>query len=163
MFVKVIDGVTVKAPTRYTTDDGYVINNFIRYLESMHELELLDKMYGFEYIEDIVDNTNNKIEKLEKENMFLTASNFDLDFRVFEIEEIILSATPTTLNFKNINNELGGGNMTQYLMAKKLILAGYYDRDDMEYKLGRYASAGRITQAQYDELIALMAADDIMK
>ena len=46
--------------------------------------------------------------------------------------------------------------MTPYEMAKKLILAGNYDRADMEHKLDVYVSKKRMTEAERQELIQLM-------
>ena len=46
--------------------------------------------------------------------------------------------------------------MTPYNMAKKLILAGSYERADMEHKLSVYVSKKRMTEAQRQELIQLM-------
>lgn len=53
--------------------------------------------------------------------------------------------------------------MTVFQQAQTLILAGKYDRDDMEYKLTRYLDKKRITKAEYDELIALMDAQELVK
>ena len=47
--------------------------------------------------------------------------------------------------------------------AKTLILAGNYERDDMEYKLSVYLKRGRLTQDEYDELIALMDARELVE
>ena len=44
-----------------------------------------------------------------------------------------------------------------YMLMKKVITAGAYDRADMENKLDVYFGFNRITQAQYEELHALMA------
>lgn len=46
-----------------------------------------------------------------------------------------------------------------YNLVKKLILRGAYDKDDLLNKLDAYLLFGRITQAQYDELVGLMNED----
>lgn len=46
--------------------------------------------------------------------------------------------------------------MTPYDMAKKLILAGNYERSDMERKLDVYVSKKRMTEVERQELIQLM-------
>lgn len=53
--------------------------------------------------------------------------------------------------------------MTVFQQAQTLILAGKYDREDMEYKLRRYKEGKRITQDEYDELIAMMDAQELVK
>ena len=52
--------------------------------------------------------------------------------------------------------------ITESQQAKTLILAGKYEREDMEYKLNRYKAAGRITVEEYEELIALMDARELV-
>lgn len=49
-----------------------------------------------------------------------------------------------------------------YKQAQTLILAGKYEREDMEYKLARYLERNRITKAEYDELISMMDAQELM-
>lgn len=100
---------------------------------------------------------HDRVETLERENVDLLRSNFDLDFRVFEIECIIEDSTPATISLKGEKNMA----RTQYEQAKKLILLGEYERADMEYKLGRYRDRGVITVDQHNELIALMDADEM--
>ena len=87
----------------------------------------------------------------------LMSQQFDLDFRIFEIETTL--DIPTTLNIKGAKNMA----MTIYLQAQTLILAGKYDREDMEYKLTRYLDKNRITKTEYDELIAMMDAQELTK
>ena len=53
--------------------------------------------------------------------------------------------------------------MTVFQQAQTLILAGKYERADMEYKLKRYLDKNRITKAEYDELIAMMDAQELVK
>ena len=43
-----------------------------------------------------------------------------------------------------------------YRLAKKMIMAGNYEREDMTSKLDVFLLANRITEAQYNELISLM-------
>ncbi len=50
---------------------------------------------------------------------------------------------------------------TPYTMMKILILSGNYDREDIEYKASRYLKGKRITQDEYEEIIALMDADEL--
>lgn len=169
MYIKTEGNIKTIAPMRYITDDGMIINDFPKYLKKMEQLELIDKMFGFEYVfeDELVKKPDSeRIEKLEKENFDLIINTFNLDFRVFDIECLIDSSTPiqATMNLRSIKIIERGDYMAQYTMAKKIILAGpeYYDRADMEYKLGRYADKGVITQTQYNELIALMDADEFV-
>lgn len=122
----------------------------------------------------VVTRQRATIQELEKENVALKneivetakssvsgdlelmSSQFELDFRLFEIEMNL--DMPMMAMMKGAKSMA----MTVYQQAKTLILAGKYDREDMEYKLGRYKDGKRITQDEYDELIALMNAHDLM-
>ena len=110
------------------------------------------------------------IQELEKENVALKneieetanssvngdlelmSSQFELDFRLFEIEMNL--DMPMMAMMRGVKSMA----MTVYQQAKTLILAGKYEREDMEYKLNRYKAAGRIAVEEYEELIALMDA-----
>ncbi len=89
MFVKIVDGVTIEAPLIYTTDDGIVIKNFTKYLDTMNGLELFDEMYGFYYVNDseVVIDKDNFIKELKAENALLKQSIDDL--LMYTIEDSI--------------------------------------------------------------------------
>lgn len=114
----------------------------------------------------ISDPLGKRMEELESEvaetkaqsingDLDLMSQQFDLDFRIFEIE--------TTLDISLFNSK-GAKNMAVsiYKQAQTLILAGKYEREDMEYKLARYLERNRITKAEYDELISMMDAQELM-
>lgn len=101
---------------------------------------------------EIVETANSSVSG----DLELMSSQFELDFRLFEIEMNL--DMPMMTMMKGAKSMA----MTVYQQAKTLILAGKYDREDMEYKLGRYKDGKRITQDEYDELIALMNAHDLM-
>ena len=114
------------------------------------------------------------IQELEKENVALKneieetanssvngdlelmSSQFELDFRLFEIEMNL--DMPMMAMMRGVKSMA----MTVYQQAKTLILAGKYEREGMEYKLNRYKEAGRITVEEYEELIALMDARELV-
>ena len=62
----------------------------------------------------------------------LMSSQFELDFRLFEIEMNL--DMPMMAMMRGVKSMA----MTVYQQAKTLILAGKYEREDMEYKLNRY-------------------------
>ena len=122
----------------------------------------------------VVTRQRATIQELEKENVALKneieetanssvngdlelmTSQFELDFRLFEIEMNL--DMPMMAMMRGVKNMA----MTVYQQAKTLILAGKYEREDMEYKLNRYKAAGRITVEEYEELIALMDARELV-
>lgn len=52
--------------------------------------------------------------------------------------------------------------MDRFGMLQTLILAGKYEREDMEMKISKYLSYGKLTQAEADYLISLMDAREIV-
>lgn len=83
---------------------------------------------------------------------------FELDFRLLEIECAL--DLPMALSAKSTR---GANEMNTYKTAKTLILAGSYEREDMEYKLSVFLKRGRLTQEEHDELITLMNARELVE
>lgn len=103
------------------------------------------------------EEVNTKTLKLHGQDVELTNSDLDLDFRIFELEMNI--GLPINLNMKGMRNMA----RSPFEMMKILILNNNYDREDIEYKAKRYLQGGRMTQAEYDEIISLMDANELVK
>lgn len=93
----------------------------------------------------------------EDGDMDLLSNQWDIDFRLFEIEMAL--DVPMMATFKLKEADI----MSRYLQAKTLILGGRYERSKMEYQLKRYLEAGQLTQEEYDELISLMDARELVE
>ena len=134
-------------------------SNYDAWLEAAkrHEIEFVEPLST----EQKIFNVENELEDVKSQiingNLDLMSQQFDLDFRIFEIETTL--DISTQLNLKGANNMA----MTVFQQAQTLILAGKYELADMEYKLKRYLDKNRITQAEYDELIAMMDAQELTK
>lgn len=76
--------------------------------------------------------------------------DFNTDYRLMEIEAAV--GIPMTLSVKGGK----GVALSPYEMAKKLILADNYERQDMENKLKMYVKRGRMTEEERQELLHLM-------
>ena len=100
--------------------------------------------------------------KLENTDIDIIATNWDIDFRVCEIEWLlednIMSVSIDKFNLK------GGNSMalSRYEQAKIMILGGAYDKETLTRQLTRYLEKKIITQQEYDELIALMDAKELV-
>lgn len=117
---------------------------------SLNNIDLFEE-YTIEHSDQSkVPTLQERMVSLENENIELLKNNFDLDFRLFEIECIIEYSSPKIINLKE--NKV----RTQYEQAKKLIISDAYERLDMEYKLSRYKDSNVITIKQYNELVVLM-------
>lgn len=106
---------------------------------------------------ELKEEVSVKTLKLHDQDVELTNSDLDLDFRIFELEMNI--GLPINLNIKGVKNMA----RSPFEMMKILILNNNYDREDIEYKASRYLKGGRITQAEYDEIISLMDANELVK
>lgn len=93
----------------------------------------------------------------EDGDMDLLSNQWDIDFRLFEIEMAL--DVPMMATFKLKETDI----MSRFLQAKTLILGGRYERSKMEYQLKRYLEAGQLTQEEYDELISLMDARELVE
>lgn len=136
-----------------------VESNYEAWLEAAkrHEIEYVEPLS----IEQKVYNVENELAETKTQSingdLDLMSQQFDLDFRIFEIETTL--DIPTQINLKGAKNMA----VSIYKQAQTLILAGKYDREDMEYKLTRYLDKNRITKIEYDELIAMMDAQELVK
>lgn len=94
----------------------------------------------------------------EDGDMDLLSNQWDIDFRLFEIEMVL--DVPMAVAYKIAKEN---DSMSRFLQAKTLILGGRYERSKMEYQLKRYLEAGQLTQEEYDELISLMDARELVE
>ena len=107
-----------------------VESNYEAWLEAAkrHEIEYVEPLS----IEQKVYNVENELAETKTQSingdLDLMSQQFDLDFRIFEIETTL--DIPTQINLKGAKNMA----VSIYKQAQTLILAGKYDREDMEYK-----------------------------
>ena len=94
----------------------------------------------------------------EDGDMDLLSNQWDIDFRLFEIEMVL--DVPMAVAYKIAKEN---DSMSRFLQAKTLILGGRYERSKMEYQLKRYLEAWQLTQEEYDELISLMDARELVE
>lgn len=148
-----------RLPTIYRDNLAQSVeSNYNAWLEAAkrHEIEFVEPLS----IEQKVFEIGNELEGVKSQSvngdLELMSQQFDLDFRIFEIESTL---DISTFNLKGAKNMA----MTVFQQAQTLILAGKYERADMEYKLTRYLDKNRITKAEYDELIAMMDAQELVK
>ncbi|HBI6982376.1 TPA: hypothetical protein K8N09_000269 [Clostridium perfringens] len=102
---------------------------------------------------------------LTDSDLELVKQNVDIDFRLMEVEfalDIPQSTLCSNINFKNKKGEVKNMARTPYEMMKIVILSGDYDREDYIHKVGKYYERGRMTKEEYDELMSLMTADEVI-
>lgn len=102
---------------------------------------------------------------LTDSDLELVKQNVDIDFRLMEVEfalDIPQSTLCSNINFKNKKGEVKSMARTPYEMLKIVILSGDYDREDYIHKVGKYYERGRMTKEEYDELMSLMTADEVI-
>lgn len=101
---------------------------------------------------------------LTDSDLELVKQNVDIDFRLMEVEfalDIPQSTLSSNINFKK-KGEVKSMARTPYEMMKIVIRSGDYDREDYIHKVGKYYERGRMTKEEYDELMSLMTADEVI-
>lgn len=99
---------------------------------------------------------------LTDSDLELVKQNVDIDFRLMEVE-FALDIPQSTLSSKfKKKGEVKSMARTPYQMLKIVILSGDYDREDYIHKVGKYYERGRMTKEEYDELMSLMTADEVI-
>lgn len=116
----------------------------------------------------VLENENEELKQMDNE---LVATSWDMDFRMCEIEwtleDLGIGQEISTMSLENniIKNTKGGvSNMalTRFEQAKIMIIGGVYNKETLTKQLTTYLNRGYLTQEEYDELIALMEAKDLV-
>lgn len=108
-----------------------------------------------------------RVISLESNSLDIVATTWDMDYRVCEIEWaledsgiLVVAQAAQAFNLKN--KGVGTMALSRYEQAKIMILGGAYVRETLECQLTTYLRRGYLTQAEYDELIALMDARELV-
>ena len=116
----------------------------------------------------VLENENEELKQMDNE---LVATSWDMDFRMCEIEwtleDLGIGQEISTMSLENniIKNTKGSvSNMalTRFEQAKIMIIGGVYNKETLTKQLTTYLNRGYLTQEEYDELIALMEAKDLV-
>ena len=108
-----------------------------------------------------------RVISLESNSLDIVATTWDMDYRVCEIEwaledSVILVVAQAAQAFNLKNKGVGTMALSRYEQAKIMILGGAYVRETLERQLTTYLRRGYLTQTEYDELIALMDARELV-
>lgn len=108
-----------------------------------------------------------RVISLESNSLDIVATAWDMDYRVCEIEWaledsgiLVVAQAARAFNLKN--KGVGTMALSRYEQAKIMILGGAYVRETLERQLTTYLRRGYLTQTEYDELIALMDARELV-
>ncbi|MDK0685125.1 BppU family phage baseplate upper protein [Clostridium perfringens] len=93
----------------------------------------------------------------------IIATNWDIDYRVCEIEWALEDmGGSSSVNFKLLKKGVGNMALSRYEQAKIMILGGAYEKETLTRQLDAYLKRKYVSQEEYDELIALMEARDMV-
>lgn len=114
-----------------------------------------------------IPTVEERVASLESNSLDIVATTWDMDYRVCEIEWAledsgILVVAQATQAFNLKNKGVGTMALSRYEQAKIMILGGAYVRETLERQLTTYLRRGYLTQTEYDELIALMDARELV-
>ena len=108
-----------------------------------------------------------RVISLESNSLDIVATAWDMDYRVCEIEWaledsgiLVVAQVAQAFNLKS--KGVGTMALSRYEQAKIMILGGVYVREALERQLTTYLRRGYLTQTEYDELIALMDARELV-
>ena len=108
-----------------------------------------------------------RVISLESNSLDIVATAWDMDYRVCEIEWaledsgiLVVAQVAQAFNLKS--KGVGTMALSRYEQAKIMILGGAYVRETLERQLTTYLRRGFLTQTEYDELIALMDARELV-
>ena len=108
-----------------------------------------------------------RVISLESNSLDVVATTWDMDYRVCEIEWaledsgiLVVAQVAQAFNLKS--KGVGTMALSRYEQAKIMILGGAYVRETLERQLTTYLRRGYLTQTEYDELIALMDAHELV-
>lgn len=108
-----------------------------------------------------------RVISLESNSLDIVATTWDMDYRVCEIEWaledsgiLVVAQVAQAFNLKS--KGVGTMALSRYEQAKIMILGGAYVRETLERQLTTYLRRGYLTQTEYDELIALMDARELV-
>uniref|UniRef100_UPI00189A6654 hypothetical protein n=1 Tax=Romboutsia sp. 1001713B170207_170306_H8 TaxID=2787112 RepID=UPI00189A6654 len=110
----------------------------------------------------------NSLLDIEEHNVDMVATTFDMDYRLLEVEWTLEDAGLTGIslaNTFNINKNIKGGKtmaLSRYEQAKIMILGGAYDKATLTKQLTRYLEKNIITKGEYDDLMSLMEAKELV-
>ena len=127
----------------------------------IEEIEVEDVIEELEPIQS--PTIEERLLKLENADIDIIATNWDIDFRICEIEWLlednIMSVSIDKFNLK------GGNSMalSRYEQAKIMILGGVYNDTTLRKQLKTYLDRRYLTQEEYNELISLMDARELVE
>lgn len=109
-------------------------------------------------------------EELKQMDNELVATSWDMDFRMCEVEwtleDLGIGQEVATLslenNIKNMKGSVSNMALTRFEQAKIMIVGGVYNKETLTRQLTTYLNRGYLTQEEYDELVALMEARDLV-
>ena len=135
----------------------------------IEEIEVEDVIEELEPIQ--LPTIEERLLKLENADIDIIATNWDMDFRICEIEWLlednIMSVSEDNIMPVSIDtfNLKGGDSMSlsRYEQAKIMILGGVYNDTTLRKQLKTYLDKRYLTQEEYNELISLMDARELVE
>lgn len=163
--LKTYDGVT------HFTSDNKLTPNLTVKVPSNVQAVLQDTRARNRELEIELETTTLKLKEadniLKEMDTDLIKTNWEMDDRLFEVEWALEDAgLVTSVSTFNINNKMRGSAsvmaLSKFEQAKIIIMSGDYDRVTLEGQLSKYLKRNIIAQDEYDTLISMMDAKEIV-
>lgn len=156
--------------THFTSNNLLVPNLSVK-VPSNVQAVLQDTRARNRELENELETTTLKLKEadniLKEMDTDLIKTNWEMDDRLFEVEWALEDAgLVTPVSTFNINNKMRGSAsvmaLSKFEQAKIIIMSGDYDRVTLEGQLSKYLKRNIIAQDEYDTLISMMDAKEIV-
>lgn len=120
---------------------------------------------------ELLEDENKALKQMDNE---LVATSWDMDYRMCEVEWVLedlgvtqeaistFSLNESENNKRNTKGSVSNMALTRFEQAKIMIVGGVYKKETLTKQLNTYLKREYLTQEEYDELIALMEAKDLV-
>lgn len=157
--------------TTYISSENTLKANISCKVPSNVQAVLQDTRARNRELENELETTTLKLKEadniLKEMDTDLIKTNWEMDDRLFEVEWALEDAgLVTSVSTFNINNKMRGSAsvmaLSKFEQAKIIIMSGDYDRATLEGQLSKYLKRNIIAQDEYDTLISMMDAKEIV-
>lgn len=120
---------------------------------------------GLKLLNEEINTLSLENKELKHMDNELVATSWDMDFRMCAIEwslEDLGIGQELMMLENNMKGSVSNMALSRYEQAKIMIVGGVYKKITLTKQLTTYLNRGYLTQEEYDELIALMEAKDLV-
>lgn len=162
---------------RLIAEEGCLVTDYLTFSEcidiKVEDLYLWHEVYKDDINKEVsqMDDLTNSIntlkgetQELSKMDKDLVATTWEIDDRLYEVEWTLEDAGLGTTNpVTNLKMKgMGAMALSKFEQAQIIIMSGDYNKSVLEGQLSKYVKRNIITQEEYDTLVSMMGAKDLV-